>query len=172
MRINIREIIGGRKPVHKKIGLDISDIVHEHPGVLSASPATAVVDAEKAGDFARVTGTLSCELELACSRCLKPFVHKMDIGIEEYFSADPAYDEDKADPDDERMIHGVDSDTVELDPYLKENLVVSIPDFPICREDCLGLCPVCGTDRNENRCECRQERMDPRWGGLKDWLEQ
>jgi len=172
MRINVNEIIGGRRISQVPAELDISDIVRDNPGVISASRATATVDAWGEGEYAAVTGKLACNLELVCSRCLAAFDYPLEVRFAEFFQLGRPGAEEDADDDDDRMIHVVDEDVIDLDPYLKENIAVNVPAFPLCREDCRGLCPVCGADRNVQDCGCQTERIDPRWGALKDLFDQ
>ena len=62
-----------------------------------------------------------------------------------------------------------DGDTLDVSPIAEERVQMSIPMKPLCREDCLGLCPRCGKDRNVAPCDCAQEESDPRWGALEQW---
>jgi uncharacterized protein len=55
---------------------------------------------------------------------------------------------------------------VDLREALRESVVLACPQAPLCGEDCLGLCPVCGVDRNEIACTCAEEEHDPRWDAL------
>lgn len=50
-----------------------------------------------------------------------------------------------------------------------EQVQLELPTRPLCREDCRGLCPICGGDRNERDCECEQAASDPRWSALAEW---
>ena len=56
---------------------------------------------------------------------------------------------------------------IDLTPALREQILLHIPSPPVCREDCLGLCPKCGSDLNEGDCGCDRAVMDPRWAALK-----
>jgi uncharacterized protein len=58
-------------------------------------------------------------------------------------------------------------DEVDLEPLARETVVLELPQAPLCREDCLGLCPECGADRNEGTCSCAPP-LDPRWAALDD----
>jgi uncharacterized protein len=57
-------------------------------------------------------------------------------------------------------------ETLDLDPILLEQLQLNIPMRALCRPECQGLCPVCGGNRNEAPCDCRQHDVDPRWAAL------
>jgi uncharacterized protein len=171
MRINVREIIAGRRLSQERAELDISDVVRDNPAMLSASKAVAVLDAWGEGNYAAVTGRIACDAELVCSRCLTPFRHPLEVPFEEYFELDRTDGDEETEDDDGRLVHAVKTDVIDLDPYLKENIAVAVPAFPLCREDCRGLCPVCGADRNVKDCGCREKSGDPRWSALKDLLE-
>jgi len=60
---------------------------------------------------------------------------------------------------------------VDLNPYIEENLILSIPMKMLCREDCKGICPGCGADLNHEVCRCGRSEIDPRWKKLKDLLD-
>jgi len=54
---------------------------------------------------------------------------------------------------------------------VKEQVLLSVPMKPLCRNDCAGLCPVCGRDLNEGACNCRKEELDPRLAPLAQFKE-
>ena len=56
-------------------------------------------------------------------------------------------------------------DTIDLGPLVRDAIVLDLPAAPLCREDCRGLCPQCGADRNEGDCSCAAPK-DPRWANL------
>ena len=58
-------------------------------------------------------------------------------------------------------------EVVDLRPMIREELLLVVPEFPVCREDCRGLCPRCGTNLNESECDCRSAEADPRWEALR-----
>jgi uncharacterized protein len=57
---------------------------------------------------------------------------------------------------------------VDLAPLVRETMILALPTKPLCREDCRGLCPRCGANRNGGECGCRQEWSDPRLEVLRD----
>jgi uncharacterized protein len=61
-----------------------------------------------------------------------------------------------------------DGRTIDLDPILREQVLLALPMNVVCREDCKGLCPTCGKDRNEGSCGCEPRAVDPRLAALKD----
>ena len=56
---------------------------------------------------------------------------------------------------------------IDLQPAVREQILLSVPPPPLCREDCKGLCPQCGKDLNEGECGCDRTVLDPRWAALK-----
>jgi uncharacterized protein len=57
---------------------------------------------------------------------------------------------------------------IDLDPIVREQLLLALPSYPVCSEGCKGLCPVCGGNLNERECGCDRHVPDPRWAGLKN----
>ena len=57
-------------------------------------------------------------------------------------------------------------DHVNLREMVLDSLFSQLPVLPLCREDCLGICAICGADRNTSPCDCRQNDLDPRWSVL------
>ncbi|WP_369128232.1 YceD family protein [Paenibacillus larvae] len=68
-------------------------------------------------------------------------------------------------------IHPAGEDYIDLSPYILENVMVSLPYAPLCKEACKGLCPNCGTNLNHQQCGCETDKIDPRLAGLADFFE-
>ena len=60
----------------------------------------------------------------------------------------------------------LEGEQLDLEPMVREVLVLDAPSSPLCRVDCAGLCPDCGIDRNTGSCSCNNTVADPRWGAL------
>ncbi len=109
-------------------------------------------------------GTFWGRVRDQCRRCLEPLELEVEEDFELYF--DP-----KASVTDEDMtLHTLDPRAEELDLRvpLGERFVLVAPDFPVCRESCLGLCPQCGVNWNETECDCSAAEPDSRWGPLQE----
>ena len=115
------------------------------------------------GDFG-VTGNYSVEAELVCGRCTNPYVTTFAAAFETRFSTHP-----QSTPEDEESVWLVDGDCIELTPVILSEISFNLPMQPLCREDCRGLCPVCGVDLNEHSCSCAEDIIDPRWEKLKNF---
>jgi uncharacterized protein len=129
-------------------------------------------------DRFRLVGTVKTELELACSRCLEPFVMPVDREFDLRYlpagAAEPAADEDDEEAeveDDDVAVTFYRDEQIDLNELLREQFYLALPMKPLCREDCQGICPHCGTNRNTAPCDCTPQREDPRMAGLKSLLQ-
>jgi len=115
-----------------------------------------------------VQGTLHTNTPVECSRCLKVFDYPLTIKIEEeYF---PVIDVNSGTPleiPDEPGSFTIDEHHIlDLSEAIRQNALLAIPMKPLCREDCAGLCQVCGKDLNKGQCRCKKTEIDPRWSKL------
>lgn len=92
-----------------------------------------------------VAGTVRQE----CGRCLTPMDQPIVVSVDAYFTDDP----DAAD-EPQRYPLPVGSAALDLADVVREELILTVPSFPVCREDCAGLCPRCGADLNRGPCHC------------------
>jgi len=111
----------------------------------------------------RVVGRLSVELELECRRCLESVRWPLQLDFD--FRFDPSVRMSE----EEGGVYALDPDTAEVDLArpLREELVLAVPEYAVCRDDCRGLCPTCGANRNVSDCDCTPTGGDPRWDVLK-----
>jgi len=120
-------------------------------------------ECHKEADLVIVTGTITGLVQAKCAKCLIPTEYSLNVSFDEKFSEVPV--------DEESDIHFFHSGMIDLSPYLIEAIVLELPYVYVCKEDCLGLCPTCGTNRNEKQCECKNERIDPRLADLALFFE-
>lgn len=102
---------------------------------------------------------LVTQVAMECRRCLAPTAVKIDAGVEALFTEDELDDDPAAYRIPPRAME------IELGEAIREELVLAVPEFTLCREDCRGICPRCGTDLNVGSCACRPE-PDARWATL------
>ncbi len=114
-----------------------------------------------AGNRFYFTGRIAGQAADACRRCLAAVRTAIDEPVTALFVADGTDGSD--DPD----VFPFDPRAHELDlrPAVREAWLLGVPAFVLCREDCQGLCPTCGTDRNAEPCTCASS-VDPRWAPL------
>lgn len=111
---------------------------------------------------------LSYEQQLACTRCLQPVTQPIEADVELLLLAHGEHagaGEYELAERDMSVVH-VEGEAVDLRPLLIEQLQLNVPMRVLCRPDCAGLCPVCGTDRNLATCDCEAAPADPRWAAL------
>ncbi len=139
-------------------------IGNEMIGVPVGSPIDLDLRFESVVEGVLVTGTAGLTLRGQCARCLKEIELDEQIDVMELF----VYPDKEL--DDEEASRVVD-ETVDLEPVLRDSVVLDLPFTPLCREDCLGLCIECGADLNADPDHTHGDAVDPRWAGLGDLLE-
>ena len=120
--------------------------------------------AEPAGAGAvRLVGRLEAPVRLTCRRCLAEIRHPVDLVFDLRFEPTIGRWEES------EGVYALDPKAAELDPLpaLREETLLALPAFPLCRPDCPGLCPSCGAARVAGDCGCREEAGDARWDVLK-----
>lgn len=121
-------------------------------------PVEVDLMAESLVDGIEVSGEVSGRLQLTCSRCLVHFTEPFRKPVGETFYYRQVDEEDG---------YQVEGETIDLEQMLRDIIVLSIPMNPVHSEDCKGLCPRCGNDRNEQDCGHDQAPVDIRWAPLK-----
>jgi uncharacterized protein len=183
MRVNIDEI--------KERGLERSwDLPREQvdgfvsgdrAGYRARGPAHVDAKLERIERRVRVAGRVRSPLTVPCGRCLSPV--SVDLPVDFDLTLVPADAQhegsgapreadtgpvggtfDAGDAQEETYTGKV----IELDPIVREELLLALPGYPVCDESCKGLCPVCGANLNERECGCDRHVPDPRWAGLKN----
>lgn len=114
------------------------------------------------GDMLDLDATATAKIELICSRCLEKFVRDIHIDIHEKFS------NENVNKDDDYIF--IDSDAIDITEIIENNIILSLPIKNLCKEDCKGLCQICGTNLNNSSCNCGNQDIDPRLAGLKDFF--
>jgi uncharacterized protein len=114
-----------------------------------------------------VRGDIAVSLTLPCARCLAPQHADRALEVAELF-LDPTKREDDEDEDPGYELLD-DRTAIDLSTMVRDAVVIDLPTRVLCREDCAGLCPVCGADRNTEACGHGAESTpDPRWAKLAD----
>lgn len=108
-------------------------------------------------DHILVEGCIGATLQLMCGRCLSLYSYTEQIDVSEEY----ARRTDDEHPD--RYLY--EGTAIDLDPMVEDNILSRLPIARLCRQDCSGLCPVCGQKLNEQNCAChsRQEEALPAW---------
>ena len=146
---------------------DISSLVE---GIETVAPLRGDLAFTFTGDGVLVTGLLTTSGRAACRRCAGDFVADIELELEEMFLmthdvSTGAQLEIKAERiDEENLID--ERHMVDLTEIIRQDLILAMPPFPLCQQECKGLCPHCGQDLNEGDCGCVDEEINPQWGAL------
>ncbi len=121
-------------------------------------------DITNVGDVLLLKAMVSARVNRLCSRCLKEFsADSVAEVLEKYYpSGSPGVETDA---------YVYESDVVDITEPLREGLLLAEPLRVLCKEDCLGICPVCGADRNVHPCSCDTVTVDPRLAALKQFIK-
>jgi DUF177 domain-containing protein len=174
MRYNVSQLLKSSTGTVRqyKIHADIADL---DPAITPLSSLDGELTMIKSADGILVSADLYTSVELSCGRCLDLFAMPVRFGIEEEFhpSIDimtgakiPMTEDDE--PETRIDTHHI----LDIGEVIRQNLVLGLPMYPICRSKCKGLCPNCGQNWNEGPCSCTLEDIDPRLAVLKQLLEE
>lgn len=145
-----------------------SDVIREATGDadLGRSSVTAEIDVQRFNETVNVHGALRGDVQLPCNRCLGDARIGLSVPLRIVIGPESLGGEDSLEDEVEYFTH--DGDVVHLGDVLRESLILAMPMTALCKEDCLGLCPVCGGNKNEKDCGHSQSVPDPRFAALKD----
>ena len=117
-----------------------------------------------------VTGTASAVLEGECARCLEPIEDSISVDLQELFVYDDPADRRRttSGDDEDDDVSRLEDDLLDLEPLLRDAVVLALPFQPLCREDCPGLCVECGFRLADDPDHGHQAPVDPRWAALGD----
>jgi len=116
------------------------------------------------GGIVKMEGHLMVDYKVKCSRCLKDIQSSLRAELKEEFAQEGQTE------DDDRYTYA--DKVIVLDNVLKDNIILNLPARQLCRDDCKGLCPKCGIDLNNGRCNCSEEETDPRMEVLKNFFKE
>ena len=137
------------------------------------APVHLVMDVHKDRDAVRVTGRVETTLRLECGRCLEPFDVPVDSGFELRYvpHTQNAGEAEREVEEDDLLTAFYHDDMLDLGELMREQLQLALPMKPLCRDDCKGLCPQCGTNLNRETCTCSPKWEDPRLAALRGLLD-
>src|SRR3954469_16635242 len=110
-----------------------------------------------------VSGEVEAPVVGSCARCLEPIEDTLDLDVQELFAYEGSTTEATSDEDEVRLVEG---ERIDLEPVVRDAVVLSLPLAPVCDEDCAGLCAECGQRWDDLPDDHSHEQLDPRWAGL------
>ena len=136
--------------------------------IFFSKPIEVTADIYRADGSIYLDGKVTYEYTESCSRCLKEFNKEVKGALfGRLIEKNKDFNEDEVEED---VIY-YKGDTLDLTEDVISTVVLSLPMKSLCREDCKGLCPICGKDLNKGKCDCVVEEVDPRLAKLKDFFE-
>ena len=138
--------------------------------IFISQPLNGQVKMHKTGQNILVLGTFETSLTVPCTRCLTEVEVPITFEIEETFV--PTIDiatglQLPPDPDVDDATRINEQHILDLTEVIRQSIDINQPSQVLCQAECLGLCPQCGANRNEEACDCREEQIDARWSGLQ-----
>lgn len=142
-------------PAPKDLGIEV---LHVPEG----APVELDLRLEAVMEGVLVTGTARAALEGECVRCLEPISDDVEVTFQELY----VYAEHQTPHDEDDDVSRLQDDLVDLEPVLRDTVVLALPFQPLCEDDCPGLCTECGARLADDPNHTHDEPVDPRWAGL------
>ncbi len=163
LRINISGLSEGRHTyaLHcpaGEIGLD-----ERFTGSVDVS-----VELEKTHRDIFLNARVQSEGQFTCDRCLEDFRRLIEATYEQVYLLSSKEQPRSADQDVEVVTLSSETNIIDIGEDARQFLLLKLPIKMLCKEDCAGLCPSCGTNLNRSSCDCSMEETDPRWEALKN----
>lgn len=162
LSFDIRAVESQAQPVHGALAADDPIWAPSDPLPQDAVAVEGRLSTAGGGRF-WFSGRLSGSTVVSCRRCLTDVVAPVSDEVSALF-AEPGLDE--SDEDDVYPL-AANARTIDLRSAVREAWLLAVPGFVTCRDDCRGLCPTCGADRNVDACACGDALADPRWAALR-----
>jgi len=116
-----------------------------------------------------VRGDLHTRVAIPCGRCLKEVELPVDVEFAERFAARVEWrHEEQHELSREELDLGIIDEAIDLNDLVKEEILLALPGHVLCSENCKGICPSCGANRNLADCVCQDREVDARWEKLRD----
>ena len=164
MKIDLRKLTGSNTvsiPFSETLDLREETLYGAKP---FQSPVQISGEVSNESGVLRLKGTIKTIYSTACARCLKPLDILLTAETDMILSDDPETEEE----DDLFVLTG---DSVDPADVLVPALILQVQMTYLCKEDCKGLCPHCGADRNVTDCGCEKKQIDPRFAALRALLD-
>ena len=144
-------------PAPAGLGLDLI-------AVPEGAPLALDLRLESVTEGVLVTGTIAASLAGQCGRCLDPVSDDLRVDVCELFAYPNSATEETTEEDE---IHRIEGDLLDVEPVVRDAVVLGLPWTPLCRADCAGLCPTCGQRLDDLPAGHAHEVIDPRWAALE-----
>lgn len=168
MRIELENLEGGKGGFAHVYQPDDLNPLDER--IRLVEPVAVKGNVKLARALVQVNGHIDTRAQVECDRCLQPVELPVnaDFALEYITGSDYESSEAAELTDEEMSVSVFDGEAIDVDEIVKEQILLAVPTRVLCREDCKGICPECGIDRNSGECACVTDDVDPRWAALKN----
>jgi len=168
MRVELENLEGGKGEFAHVYQPDELNPIDER--VPLTEPAAVSGKVRVAGNEVFVSGHIDTRARVECDRCLQPVELPVntDFALEYISGADYESSAAAELTEADMSVSVFDGEAIDIDEIVKEQILLTVPARTLCREDCKGICPECGIDRNTGECSCVTDNTDPRWAALKN----
>ena len=168
MRIELEKLEGGKGDFAHVYQPEELNPVDER--VRLTAPAAVTAKVRLSGNEVVVNGHVDTRAQVECDRCLQPVEAPVsaDFALEYITGSEYESSEVAELTEAELSVSVFDGEALDVDEIVKEQILLAVPTRMLCREDCKGICPECGIDRNTGECSCVADDIDPRWAALKN----
>jgi uncharacterized protein len=168
MRIELEKL--GKNGANFAHDYKLDEMSLDQEGVRLPKPPSLKGRIDRNGRHVQVKGVITAEAEVDCARCLKPINVPVDAEFDVRYVAATDYATLET-PElnvEDLNVSVFQDDAIDFDDLAREQILLALPSRLLCRQDCRGLCPVCGINKNVQACQCEPTLVDPRWAALKD----
>ena len=161
VKINIAHLALGHTTLERQISIDEAELTDTSE---FRHEIKAIFEIDKLANELYIRTQLQTKVDLTCDRCLEAFQQQLSELVEIILTMNKSLMD--GDVDDMYLI---DPTTTEVDvkESVRQAMLTALPVKRLCKEECRGLCPACGINRNNDQCACKIEKIDPRWEALK-----
>ena len=159
LTVNVADLLHGRGARrHEDLRARLGGLSVVATWVEADDEVSVAVTLEAVSEGILVSGSVSAPWHGECRRCLTALSGAARAEVRELYEAHAR----------EGETYPLRHEQVDLEPLAREALLLELPLAPLCRADCLGICPTCGADLNDGPCGCVPAARDPRWAALDD----
>ena len=168
MRIELENLEGGKGDFAHVYQPEELNPVDERVQLIE--PAEVKGKVRLSGEEVFVNGHIDTRAQVECDRCLQRIELPVsaDFALEYITGSDYESSEIAELTEDAMAVSVFDGETIDVEEIVKEQILLAVPTRLLCRDDCKGICPECGIDKNTGECQCVKDDIDPRWAALKN----
>lgn len=168
MRIELENLEGGKSDFAHVYQPDELNPVDERVRLTETAAVKGRV--RLTGNEVFVNGHIDTQAQVECDRCLQPVELPVSADFALDYITGSEYESSKAAEltEGEMSVSVFDGEAIDVDEIVKEQILLAVPTRMLCREECKGICPECGIDKNTGECQCVTDDIDPRWAALKN----